>query len=179
MKKILVLVPFFGLLTSLAFGRGGGEAFGGGLVGGLTGGLLSGAMTQGASNQRSAEISTATVRELDKLENAMRFDLVKLDERIRTLERGAGGEGSGSDDLKQEIASLKKSIKAIEKNLESKVETLENNISDLTKQVKSLKALITKEPEVNEPVTIKPDEIKVVQVPVVKELEKIEHAPAV
>lgn len=158
MKKILVLGALCSLMPTFASGRGGGESFAGGMAGGMFGGLMSGAMTRG-SEPRSKSLSASVLRELDKLENAVRYDLVKIDERIRTLERSSGRDGAGdSEELKQDITSVKKSLKKVESNLEHKIEALEDHVSAVEKRVKSVETKIKKMENVDvvEPVTAKP-----------------------
>lgn len=144
MKKIVALGFLCCSLPSLVLARGGGSSFAGGMAGGMMGGLISGAMTR-ESAPRSKSVSASVVREIDKLENAVRYDLVKLDERIRTLERTAGKDGGGdTEDLKQDIGSLKKSIKKVEKNLERKIEALEEQFSSVEKAIKGFDAKLKK-----------------------------------
>ncbi len=147
MKKIVLLsgllVLCFSSLTYLSWGRGGGESFAGGLAGGMFGGLMSGAMTRGASSERSASISASVMREIDKLENAVRYDLIKLDERIKVLERESGKGGfADAQDLKEDLGSLKKSLRKVETNIESKIEALEDRVVSMDKKLKKMDARI-------------------------------------
>jgi succinate dehydrogenase/fumarate reductase flavoprotein subunit len=162
MKKILVVGVLCCSLPSLAVGRGGGESFAGGLAGGMFGGLMSGAMTR-ESAPRSSSVSASVVRELDKLENAVRYDLVKLDERIRALERSSGGsDSSDSQALQQEIRALKKSIKTVEASLESKIEAIEDRLAVIEKRVKSIEVKVKKDTgrDLAAPVATRPVKLK-------------------
>lgn len=144
MKKTVILGVLCCTLPSLVLAGRGGSSFAGGMAGGMMGGLISGAMTR-ESAPRSKSVSASVVREIDKLENAVRYDLVKLDERIRTLERTAGkGGGGDAEDLRQDIGSLKKMLKKIEKKLEGRFEALEEQFASMENNVKRIETKVKK-----------------------------------
>lgn len=144
MKKSVILGVLCCSLPSLVFAGRGGSSFAGGMAGGMMGGLISGAMTR-ESAPRSKSVSASVIREIDKLENAVRYDLVKLDERVRTLERTSGKEGGGdSEEVQKELRAVKKSIKKVEKNLETKLEAIDDRVAALEKSVKSVENKVKK-----------------------------------
>ena len=139
-SNMFFCVQFLWLSASLfsCYGRGGGDAALGGFAGGMFGGLMSGAMTRDSGHRRSSDVSISVIREIDKLENAVRYDLLKLDGRINVLERNAGD----SEAVLQEITDTKKSLKKIEARFEDKFSELEELITNLAKKVKDLQKMI-------------------------------------
>lgn len=151
MKKFLRLSSLLLICASSCpvaglFARGGGDAALGGLAGGMMGSIVGNAMTRESSPSRVQVVETSSSssvsREIDKLENAVRHDLSKLDERVRVLEREGGSDSS--DEVKQEIAAVKKSVKKVESNFESKIEALEDRLDSIEKELKKVAAKIKK-----------------------------------
>ncbi|KKQ48317.1 MAG: hypothetical protein US69_C0027G0006 [candidate division TM6 bacterium GW2011_GWF2_38_10] len=139
MNKIVKNIVFFSLsvcvLSVPLFARRGSSALGG-FAGGMMGGVLGSAITQSSRSDATAP-SGAVTREIDKLESAVRYDLLKIDERLRVLERSKDGAGSSGVDVTNIEDGLKK-VRRTVNALQSKFDQLEEKFDQLLQDVKRL-----------------------------------------
>ncbi len=160
MKRISIIL----LLTSLAFTNTSahshaGDAVIGGLAGGMASGVVSGLITgsmikSSSGSSTSSEVVTTSskgyYRDIDKLESSVRYDLLKLDDKINNVSRDVSNvkEKIGADRDIQDLSTVKKDIKSVKslvQNNESKVDTLEEKIDALDKKVSKLEIKITRD----------------------------------
>jgi chromosome segregation ATPase len=147
----IFFVQFLWLSASLfsCYGRGGGDAAIGGFAGGMFGGLMSGAMTREPAH-RSRGATVSIIREIDKLEDAVRSDLFSLDKRIKTLENSAEDTESELQKINDINSTTKKSLKKIEAQFEDKLIEIKEKIAELKAQIVNLESII-KDPQKKDP----------------------------
>ena len=170
MNKVIKNIVFFSLslsvLTGSLFARRGGSALGG-FAGGMMGGVLGSAITQ--SSRSDAAVSSGSVtREIDKLESAVRYDLIKIDERLRALERNKDSVGSSGVDVTTIEDGLKK-VRRTVNSLQSKFDQLEEKFDQLLQDVKKLSRKIESNDDVRPQV-----KKESVAAPVAAETKKVE-----
>lgn len=156
MSNSLLLIFFTTIAIPNTQAHGGNSVLGGfagGMAGGMVGGLVSGAMTKSSSSSSSSEVVSSGkgyYRDIDKLESAVRFDLLKLDDKINNVSRDVSTlkEKVGADKDIQDLSAVKKDIKSVKtlvQNNESKVDTLEEKVDALEKKVSKLESTITRD----------------------------------
>ncbi len=132
-KRILSLFLLLAFSASVVQARrGGGGGFAGGFAGGMFGGLISGAMTRGREKVIIKEIDSSNYQAaINNLENAVRYDLLRLNDKIRDLERDLQDVKEVKTQIKNlgyQLEKLDDKFSEMEKSFEKKVEDLEKRM---------------------------------------------------
>jgi len=138
MKKIVMVLTWISLSSTL-LARGGGDAFAGGAVGGILGGVMGSAITSGGKS----ESGHGVVRELDKLEGNVRSEFERVYRAIDNLTRDIKDVKENRPAADHDFEDLKNSIKSFKsdvRNIKTSISSLENRLDKIEDDIAAVKA---------------------------------------